>query len=475
MKLTRFVLFCTLLSLQYFSVYAGSLQQRIDEIIQEELPNATIGILIQEVESNKVIYARHAKKLLYPASNMKLFTAVAALYQFKPDYQYETALFQKGNHFYLTFSGSPAFKTSDLKALLIPLIKRDPKIISGNIYLDTSRVLPPYYAAGVSYDDLGWYYNAPSTAIILDGNAAQYDFISATKIGGPVQIKPKNGNTPLKLVNELKTVDYKQVKTHCELNIEIKAHNTLRLYGCMAQQKEPRRMQLAIPNPDLLATQVIEETLQEHQIQLQGKILYGTKPKRAKKLSSHHSEDLTQLVKYMLEESDNLYADSLTKLLGYELTQQGNYIQGRYAIQHILKKQVELNQKQLKLADGHGSRYNLASPEQITTLLLSAYRDPKIKSVFLDTLPRMGISGTLKHRMKHTILENRVWAKTGTMHDITSLSGYLIQSNGKPLAFSIIVNGINGNLGQAKRFQDKVLLSVASGLSEQSFGKKARH
>ena len=448
------------------SIHAQTLQQNIDGLIEQTLPHATIGIFIQDAQSGQIIYERNANKLLNPASNVKLFTAAAALYYLGPNDRYITSLSQHDNNFYITFSGSPALKTNDLRQLLQTLNQLGIKTITGNIVLDTHQFKPPYHAPGASYDDLGWYYEAPSTAVILNGNAIAYDFISAKTLGMPVQIKPQTSDNILTLINEVSTVSKAQAKDHCNLNIEILANNTLRLYGCLSQEKAPRKMQLAIPNPTLYATKTIRTILKENNILLKGMITKGKKPIQAKIIASHQSADLTKLLTHMLKESDNLYADSLTKRLAYSLTGQGTYKEGVFAIKKILAEHGHLDMNQIELADGQGTRYNMLTPRQLVVFLTVLYQDEKIKPIFLNALPRMGVSGTLKDRMKNTGLEKNVLAKTGSMHDISALSGYLTTPTGKILIFSIISNGIDGKFLKAKTLEEKILLAVSSEIPE---------
>ena len=91
-----------------------------------------------------------------------------------------------------------------------------------------------------------------------------------------------------------------------------------------------------------------------------------------------------------------------------------------------------------------------------------------MKQLFFSALPRMGVSGTLKDRMKETNLQNQVLAKTGSMHDISALSGYLITPTGKTLIFSMISNGIHGHLAKAKGLEEKILLAVSASLQDKS-------
>jgi D-alanyl-D-alanine carboxypeptidase/D-alanyl-D-alanine-endopeptidase (penicillin-binding protein 4) len=115
---------------------------------------------------------------------------------------------------------------------------------------------------------------------------------------------------------------------------------------------------------------------------------------------------------------------------------------------------------QIDLADGVGTRYNLATAEQITLLLSTIYQNKELYPLLFSALPQSGVSGSLKDRMKKTALEKIVYAKTGTMHDISSLSGYLINPNGRPIIFSIIINGINKPIGKAKAVEEQILSLV---------------
>ena len=78
----------------------------------------------------------------------------------------------------------------------------------------------------------------------------------------------------------------------------------------------------------------------------------------------------------------------------------------------------------------------------------------------MKALPQAGVSGTLIGRMKKTKLEKIVFAKTGTMHDITSLSGYIVNPKARTLIFSIVINGVNKPINVARALEEQILLTI---------------
>ncbi|MFC3907535.1 D-alanyl-D-alanine carboxypeptidase/D-alanyl-D-alanine-endopeptidase [Legionella dresdenensis] len=451
-----------------FAFNSSSLPQKIDTLIEQQLPNAVVGVLIKNLATGDVIYSKNANKLFTPASCTKLFTAAAALYELKPAFRFITRIASHKNNIYLIFTGSPSLSSADLGKLITDWANKSSKTINGNIIIDTTRYQPPDYAGGNSYDDLGWYYAAPTGAAIIDENAETYQVTPAKQPGLPVKFKAKTVNPRLTLINQVVTASKENEKEHCNLNIETKNANTLRLYGCMAASENPVEYKLAVPDVELVIRQLVQKGLKQHGIRLNGKIMAGKAPVEVKEIARIESEPLIKLVSVMLKESDNIYADSLFKQVAYKLTGQGNYKQGIYAIKQVLQHYTQLDFTQLQLSDGMGTRYNLATPGQLVSLLTTIYSQPDMQGMFLTALPQSGISGTLSTRMRNTELAGLVYAKTGSMHDVSSLSGYLLRPGEDPVVFSIVINSINKPLSVARDLEDKILLMVNKNYSKKS-------
>jgi D-alanyl-D-alanine carboxypeptidase/D-alanyl-D-alanine-endopeptidase (penicillin-binding protein 4) len=89
------------------------------------------------------------------------------------------------------------------------------------------------------------------------------------------------------------------------------------------------------------------------------------------------------------------------------------------------------------------------------------HRHPYFDS-FYSALPIAGVDGTLKNRLKGTKAQNNLHAKTGTISNVSSISGYLRTSEGEMLAFSMIANNFLVAKNVAEQLQNNALERLAS-------------
>jgi serine-type D-Ala-D-Ala carboxypeptidase/endopeptidase (penicillin-binding protein 4) len=77
-----------------------------------------------------------------------------------------------------------------------------------------------------------------------------------------------------------------------------------------------------------------------------------------------------------------------------------------------------------------------------------------LQAEYLSSLPIAGRDGTIRWRMEGTEAAGRLRAKTGTLENVTSLSGYVENAAHQVLAFSILVNDYPGRHAQVVRAVD---------------------
>ena len=93
------------------------------------------------------------------------------------------------------------------------------------------------------------------------------------------------------------------------------------------------------------------------------------------------------------------------------------------------------------MADGSGlSRYNYASASTIATILERMYKDARHRDHLVASLPIAGKDGTLSTRMRRSLAEGNAVAKTGSISNVRSLSGFVRTRDGETFVFSIIAN-----------------------------------
>ena len=78
-----------------------------------------------------------------------------------------------------------------------------------------------------------------------------------------------------------------------------------------------------------------------------------------------------------------------------------------------------------------------------------------LREKFLAALPAAGGQRLARNRMKDTPAAGRVCAKTGSMSNVRSLSGYVRDAAGEPLVFAFIANGFHVPASRSTRAMDE--------------------
>jgi len=158
-------------------------------------------------------------------------------------------------------------------------------------------------------------------------------------------------------------------------------------------------------------------------------------------LATRTSPPLRAIATVMMKVSQNLYAETLLKAAGRVTGGLGTIAAGREAANATLKA-WGVGGEAYVMADGSGlSRYNYVSAAALTTILEHMYKDAKHRDALIGTLPIAGTDGTLATRMRRTRAEGNALAKTGSISNVRSLSGFVRTRDGELLVFSILGNG----------------------------------
>ena len=81
---------------------------------------------------------------------------------------------------------------------------------------------------------------------------------------------------------------------------------------------------------------------------------------------------------------------------------------------------------------------------------------------FHDSLPTAGVDGSLADRFKDLDTEAHVYAKTGSLGGVKTLSGYAVTAKGEQLAFSVLTNNLSVTGKRINDVIDCVVVAAAN-------------
>jgi len=169
---------------------------------------------------------------------------------------------------------------------------------------------------------------------------------------------------------------------------------------------------------------------------------------------------LVELASIVNKKSDNYLAEHVFKMCGAAAGARPS--NARSSTQCVVGVLDSLRVPRLGcvLNDGSGlSRRNQTSASTQVALLQRIASQPWADE-YKATLAVAGADGTIRKRLIGTFAANNVNAKTGTLRNVSALSGYVTTRDGEPLAFALISNG--NSVSSYKYTEDMAALVLAS-------------
>ncbi len=454
---------------------------QIDNIFNDSsFQHAHWGALIKSLKTGEVWYSRNAEKMFMPASNQKIVTTSSAILTLGPDFQFTTELTHNGvitdssitGDLIITGDGDPTIYTrffddprDVFRGWADSLISMGIVEIDGNIVGDDNNFDDNHLGNGWSFDYLDAWYAAPVGALQFNENYIDLYILPGNNPGDDAIITPNVQTDFVSIINEVITTDTGRTRIRYNRPHGI---NEITVSGSINTNRDTVEISPAIFNPTLFYVTVLEEVLREKGINVKGSakdiddldsLNYSDSLKIH--LITHKSPSLGDIVKVLMKKSQNLYAETMVRVMGYLNHGLGSFSNGREDVYARLEE-MGIDKNDISYADGSGlTRYDFVSPEELALIMEYMYRTD-YKDLWQDILPHAGIDGTLKNRMKHTAAEGNVKAKTGTISNVRGLSGYVTTLDGEELVFSFLVNGHLLTSRDTETITDSVLEILAN-------------
>jgi serine-type D-Ala-D-Ala carboxypeptidase/endopeptidase (penicillin-binding protein 4) len=190
-------------------------------------------------------------------------------------------------------------------------------------------------------------------------------------------------------------------------------------------------------SPEAFAAKQLAATLRAAHVNATAAPVAGTAPRRTRRLAIVSSPPLSVLISLMNIPSDDLFAELLTKQLGWRFAHEGSIAAGA----RVISREIAAYGLHPEIVDGSGlSREDHSSPREVVALLQRVWHT-SVGHMLSNSLPVLGVNGTTRRIGKGTFAQGRCIAKTGTLNYVTNLAGYCHSADGHMLAFALFLDG----------------------------------
>ena len=364
---------------------------------------ANVGALVTDLSTGQVLYSLNASTGYTPASTTKLATSVAALQVLGANARFKTTVVtgRTANSIVLVGGG-------------------DPTLAAGR---------PP------ARD-----YPQPATLQALAGQAAaalRDRGHRSVHLGYDTSLYAGRGFGPGWSADDASTGNVTQI-TPLEVD-----QGRLTTSGQPEDADDPSNFRPRSTDPSVQAADAFAAFLRADGIRVRGSLTQVTAPAGAPTLASVSSPPLSQVIQWMLVESNNVIAENLARHIALATGAQPSFTGAAAAETTVLRR---LGVSGVQISDGSGlSHDNRITPAALVQLIGLAARHPALRSV-LTGLPVYGFSGTLADAPGSIFYGSAgpalgmVRAKTGNLETVIALAGVAYAKDGQLLSFAVMAD-----------------------------------
>ena len=433
------VLFFGIISLASCSV-SRNIQQLADKNLFNDsvLADAHTGIAVFDAEANKFIYNYQADKYFVPASNTKIISLYAGM-KYLPDSMVGLRYKETTDTLFITPSGDPSFLHPDFSSQpVFDFLKRQVKPIA----ITTNNWKTQALGEGWMWNDYNDAYMAERSAFPVYGNVIRW--IQVRDSGSIAAMAREEA-----FIYSEPDISWKvnfSGDTAAQVFSVQRSFTENKFFITQGREINAERKVPFITNGLQSALHLLKDSL--------GKTIDSTTT-IIQPDGIVRSRPSDSLFKIMMYRSDNFFAEQTLLMAANEKL---GVMDDKQMIQYLLNNDLKKFPQTPRWADGSGlSRYNLFTAQDFIWILR------KMKNEFgmerLKTIFPTGGTGTLTNYYHSD--SGFIYAKTGSMSGVLSLSGYLYTKTGKLLIFSVLVNNHRQPAWMIRKKVESFLTKVA--------------
>ncbi len=464
------------------------LQSKIRSILlRPELRRGQVGVKVVSLDSGKTMFEENAEKYFMPASNMKIFTVGTALVRLTPDFRFTTSVYAatkpdadgviKGD---LTIYGrgdpslAAAFNNGDyLKGfndLADKIVQAGVKRVEGGLVGDESYFTDGPIPAGWEWDDLQWYYGAEVSSLTANDNSIDVTAKPGASVGAIANVTLGPAVPGVTLRNKVFT-SAAGIKRDLGVFRPL-GQNIFEVTGSIPINDEGKLANVgsvAVTRPAEAFVKMLRQVLEQKGVAVTGATRSTDAKERAVassisgvEITKLESPPLSVIAANTLKPSQNLYTELILRAMGETIGDKTkgkkNSFQLGVGVVDDFIRQAGVADGSVLMNDASGlSRHDLITPAAVVQFHTYMSRH-QYSNIWRGAMPIGGVDGTLKNRLKNPATMNNVRAKTGTLDQVSSLSGYLTTASGEKLVFSLMTNAIPSSSLRQNTIDEIVLL-----------------
>jgi D-alanyl-D-alanine carboxypeptidase/D-alanyl-D-alanine-endopeptidase (penicillin-binding protein 4) len=454
-------------SIQTLEELQSKIRQRM---FDPTVRHGRVGIKIISLASGKVIFENDSDKYFMPASNMKNFTVAAALERLGPDFKFITSVYAtapvetngtvKGDLRILDrgdvsmstlFAAKP---TTDpdvyyegIDRLADAIGAAGVKKVDGSLMADESYFTGNPIPISWEWDDLQWYDGAEVSAFPINNNAVDLVIKGDTRLGSPCSVAILPATALYQITNTCTTAAAGSKRTFVvKKSME---RNSVVVSGSIAAG-DRWSGSITFTHPADLYLGLLKDRLEKKGVKVEKGVktfVASGRPAEQSEIVRFESAPFSLVAARTMKPSQNMFTEVILWTMGEEIGRKaggtGDSQQLGVGVVKGFLDTAGIPLDSVVQYDGSGlSRHDLVTPDAVVRLYTYMAKQSRYPQVWRDSLAVGGVDGTLRNRFKNPPVANNLHGKTGTLDQVSALSGYITTAGGEQLVFSIIVNGV---------------------------------